>query len=70
VTDIVKRIESRAGDRAVEVFLRSDGSYGFEEFKYVQPENAWIPTGPSTVSFHNSAETAEADARGRVDWLD
>jgi hypothetical protein len=69
VKNIVKRIESRTGDRVVEIFLRSDGSYGFEEFKNVQPENAWIPTGPSTVSFHDSAETAEAEARGRVDWL-
>ena len=69
MTKIVKRIESGTGDRAIEIFLRPDGSYGFEEFRFVQPENAWIPIGPGTVPFHDSAETAEADARGRIDWL-
>ena len=66
----LKRIESSAGDRAVDIFLRSDGSYGFEVFEYIDPENAWISIGPGTVPFHDSAETAEAEARARIDWLD
>lgn len=70
MTSIVKRIESGAGDRAVEIYKRPDGTYGFEEFKFIQPEDAWIPKGPGTVPFHDSSETAETAARERIDWLD
>ena len=69
LNDLVKRIESDSGDKAVEIFIRSDGTYGFEAFKYVQPEMAWIPVGPGTVCIVDSAEAAETEARERLAWM-
>jgi len=63
----VKRIESTTGDRALEFFVRPDGTYGFELLKYIEPEKAWITIGPATVSFTESLQEAEAEATSRFE---
>ena len=59
-----------AVDRCVDVFVRPDGSYGFEEFRR-DPEDmgAWTPVAYySTREFQTEADALSA-ARDVVPWL-
>jgi hypothetical protein len=68
---IVKEMIATDGKRKVQVFRRDDGSYGFESLRLSEEplERSWIPHGRFSQCIAASAETAESEARGRVDWL-
>ena len=57
--------------RCVDIFVRDDGSYGFEEFRR-DPEDGpnWRITGNFATLRHASREAAEQAARRTVGWLD
>ena len=57
--------------RRVVVFQREDGSFGFEEQRFSAEalERAWIPFGRYSLSRCDTAESALAEAHGRVAWL-
>ena len=57
------------GQRRVEVFERSDGTFGFEEWQFGAEEQAWFPCGLYSRAFLDSAEAALREARARVRWL-
>jgi hypothetical protein len=67
---VVESVENPQHDRCVDVFVRPDGSFGFEEFRR-DPEDAgaWTPIG----SFSDLRQTSKADALAaaahRVAWL-
>lgn len=63
-------IENEHHDRCVDLFLRSDGSFGFEEFRRdVEDGGAWTPTECySTAVLATASEMYEA-AAGAVAWL-
>jgi hypothetical protein len=67
----VKELLARDGKRKVQVFRREDGSFGFEALRYSDEplELCWVPYGRFSECFAGDAQTAEAEARGRVDWL-
>lgn len=69
--DIVKELLSPDGTRKVQIFQRSDGSFGFKSFRFSDDplELCWIPHGRYSECFAPTAEAAEREARGRVDWL-
>ena len=67
---VVKSIEHPDGLRKVEVFRRADGTFGFEALKWAEQEQCWLPYGRYADCFAASAEIAEREARGRVEWLD
>jgi hypothetical protein len=47
---VLESIENDAHDRCVDLFLRPDGSFGFEEFRRdVEDAGAWTP-----VAYHSS----------------
>jgi hypothetical protein len=52
-------------DRCVDIFLRPDGTFGFEEFRR-DPEDrgAWTP-----VAYFSGQEYASEQDRARVPWL-
>lgn len=67
---VIRSIETREGDRCVDLFARPDGSFGFEEFRR-DPEDAgaWTPVRYfSGVSYASGAD-ALAGARNNVAWL-
>ena len=68
---IVKELIATDGKRKVQVFRRDDGSFGFESFRFSEEplEMSWIPYGRYSRCFAPSAEIAEREARGRVEWL-
>ncbi len=57
-------------DRCVDIFLRPDGTFGFEEFRR-DPEDggAWTPIAYFSGREYGSEEAALAAARSCVPWL-
>jgi hypothetical protein len=59
-----------AVDRCVDIFVRPDGTFGFEEFRR-DPEDmgAWTPIAYYSVREFTSEEATIAAARAAVVWL-
>ncbi len=59
-----------SADRCVDIFLRPDGTVGFEEFRR-DPEDrgAWTPVAYFSAQDYDSEQEALAAARARVPWL-
>lgn len=56
--------------RCVDVFLRPDGTFGFEEYRRdAEDAQGWFPVGFFGDRVFDSAEAALAEARGLVAWL-
>ena len=67
---VVESIENAQHDRCVDVFVRPDGSFGFEEFRR-DPEDAgaWTPVTYFSGLRYALEEEALAHAAQRVAWL-
>jgi hypothetical protein len=61
---------TRAVDRCVDIFVRPDGTFGFEEFRR-DPEDmgAWTPIAYYSGREYKSEEETIAAAREAVVWL-
>ena len=61
---------TRAVDRCVDIFVRPDGTFGFEEFRR-DPEDmgAWTPIAYYSGREFDSEEATIAAAREAVAWL-
>ncbi len=68
---VVNELVARHGKRKVQIFRREDGSFGFEALRFSDDpqELCWIPDGRFSECFAEDEQTAEFEARGRVDWL-
>jgi hypothetical protein len=68
---IVKELVAPEGKRKVQIHRRDDGSFGFEALRFSEDplERCWVPHGRFSECIAPSAEIAEREARGRVDWL-
>jgi hypothetical protein len=67
---VVASIENDAHDRCVDLFLRPDGSYGFEEFRRdVEDGGAWTPVAFYSHAAWGSRDAAQAAAVRAVVWL-
>jgi hypothetical protein len=63
-------LENNAADRCVDIFVRADGTFGFEECRrdYEDP-GEWFPLDKySRLIFHTEAG-ALAEAKASVTWL-
>ena len=68
---VVASIENGAHDRCVDLFLRPDGSFGFEEFRRdVEDAGAWAPVAYYSGAAYASKHDALAAAVKAVAWLD
>jgi len=68
--DIVHRtFTHRDGSRRVDIFERSNGTFGFEELAFSQEEAIWFPVGKYSLAIVDSVDAAVTEARGRVRWL-
>ncbi len=68
---IIKEILALEGKRKVQIFRRDDGSFGFEALQFSEDplEKCWVIHGRFFECIAPSAEIAEREARGRVDWV-
>jgi hypothetical protein len=63
-------IENAAHDRCVDLFRRSDGSFGFEEFRRdVEDAGAWTAIAYYSAATYGSNEAALESALRAVSWL-
>lgn len=68
---VLNSINAPGESRCVDVFRRSDGSFGFEEYRRdAEDARGWFPVGFYGDRVFDSAEAALAEARRQVDWLD
>jgi hypothetical protein len=67
--DVKKTLVNSDGTRKVEVFQRVDNTFGFDELKSGQEEQAWFPVGKYSIAVIDSLESAIKEAKGRIAWL-
>lgn len=51
------------------VFVRDDGSFGFQHERFAEPEGCWIPAGDFPEAYCDTLQAAEREACDRVPWL-
>jgi hypothetical protein len=63
-------LENSACDHCVDIFVREDGTFGFEEYRR-DPEDVsgWFPLHRFSHQVFATAEDALADAKSRVAWI-
>jgi hypothetical protein len=67
---VMESIENPQHDRCVDVFVRPDRSFGFEEFRRDSEDaGAWTPVSYFSGLRHASKGEAVAEAARRVAWL-
>ena len=67
---VLASFENGEANRCVDLFARTDGSWGFEEFRR-DPEDGgtWTRVGQFLPERHATREAALAAATARVPWL-
>ncbi len=67
---VVDSIENAVHDRCVDLFLRPDGTYGFEEFRRdVEDAGVWTPIQYYSHASYSVREAALSAATACVAWL-
>ena len=57
--------------RCVDIFMRPDGTFGFEEFRRdIEDDRGWYPIGFFGDQVFESEDEALCEARSKVAWLD
>jgi hypothetical protein len=67
---VLKSLENSTGDHCVDIFVRTDGTFGFEEYRR-DPEDGrgWFSLHRFSNQVFATAEDALAQAKSRVEWL-
>lgn len=67
---VLRSIETPDGGRCVDLFIRPDGSYGFEEYRRDSEDGrGWFPIGFFSGKIFSAEQDALDDAVSRVPWL-
>ena len=67
---VLRSIENGEHDRCVDLFRRSDGSFGFDEFRRdVEDAGAWTPVAYYSGRTYSSQDAALSAAIQAVSWL-
>ena len=67
---VLKSLENSAGDHCVDIFVRDDGTFGFDEYRR-DPEDmsGWFSLHRHSHQVFATAEDALAEAKSRVAWI-
>jgi hypothetical protein len=67
---VLNSLENSAGDHCVDIFVRDDGTFGFEEYRR-DPEDmsGWFSLHRYSRQVFATAEDALAEAKSRVAWM-
>jgi hypothetical protein len=67
---VLRSIETDSGNRCVDIFLRPDGSVGFEEYRRDSEDGrGWFPVGFYSAHVYATEAAALDAARETVSWL-
>ena len=68
---VMKSINSPDGARCVDIFVRPDATFGFEEFRRDSEDaRGWFPIGNHGARIFRSEDDAFNEARSKVIWLE
>ena len=67
--NVKKTFMKADGMRKVEIFQRTDHTFGFAELQFGQEERAWFPVGKYSTAVIDSLDGAINEAKGRIAWL-
>jgi hypothetical protein len=66
---VLASLENSHGDYCVDIFVRVDGSFGFEEYRRDPEDGDWRCLHRYSGQAFGSREDAVAQARTQVPWL-
>ncbi|MPZ57315.1 MAG: hypothetical protein GEU91_12610 [Rhizobiales bacterium] len=67
---VLRSIETDSGDRCVDIFVRPDGSFGFEEYRRDSEDlRGWFPIGSYADAVYLTEAAARDAALVAVPWL-
>jgi hypothetical protein len=67
---VIASIETVDGDRCVDIFRRSDGSFGFETYRRdAEDGRGWFPIGGFEAMSYDTEDEARAAARTNAPWI-
>lgn len=68
---VLKSINLMDETRCVDIFLRPDGTFGFEEFRRdIEDNRGWFPIGYFGDRVFSTEKRALAEAFAKVGWLE
>lgn len=69
-TRVVASIDSPGGDHCVDIFVRDDGSFGFEEYRRDSEDmRGWFPLHRYSNQIFATEQAALAQAKAMVAWM-
>ncbi len=66
---VLESIENQEGTRCVDIFIRADNSYGFEEFRFDPEDGHWTQVRYYSSHSFDSREEAYGAAQNVAPWL-
>ena len=67
---VLQSIENDMEDRCVDFFVRTNGTYGFEEYRRDREDDeGWKKMGQYSGNMFSSMEAAKESARYLIGWL-
>ncbi len=67
---VLTSLENAAGDHCVDIFVRDDGTFGFEEYRRdAEDVSGWFSLHRYSHRAFTTAEDALAEAKSRVAWI-
>ena len=70
INRVLRSIETDGGALCVDVFVRPDGTFGFEEYRRDPEDNrGWFPIGFHAATEFGSATEAMTAALNAIPWL-
>jgi len=67
---VLTSLENSSGDHCVDIFVRVDGTFGFEEYRRdVEDASGWFSLHRYSHQVFASADDALAQAKAKVAWM-
>jgi hypothetical protein len=67
---VLRSIETGDGARCVDIFVRPDATFGFEECRRdVEDARGWFPLSHTSLQVYATEEAVLVAAQSRVPWL-
>lgn len=69
-TKVLRSLEDPTATHCVDIFVRPDGTFGFEEYRRDhEDQRGWFPLHRYSTLIFETEDDALAQARARVAWL-
>ncbi len=66
---VFRSIETTDGTRCVDIFMRPDATFGFEEYRRDVEDSRWFPIGSNPDRIYGTEGAALDEAMSIVPWL-